>query len=208
VSSDGSDGQEHGGHDRKQSIGVTPALVVDDPLDQRHHDEGSGADAGHGEAQRERSPRFEPAADRRDHRHVAACNTEPDAEAVREVADLERLDLGSEEESDGHRRRAEGDDPARAMPVGDAAGHDPEREVGEGRQGKEQRRFRPVGAELISHRAEEFTEAVGHPEHREHRQEGRCHDDPRARRIDAVDRWGIGGRGLAQRRVTFTGMLA
>ena len=49
--------------------------------------------------------RFEPAADRGDHRHVAACNTEPDAEAVREVADLDRLDLGSEEESDGHRRR-------------------------------------------------------------------------------------------------------
>ena len=87
-------------------------------------------------------------------------------------------------------------------------GHDPEREVGEGHQGKEQRRFRPIGAELIGHRAKEFTEAVGHPEHREHRQEGRCHDDPRARRINAADRWGIGGRGLAQRRVTFTGMLA
>ena len=66
MSPDGSDGQEHGGHDRKQPIGVTPALVVDDPLDHRHHDERSGADAGHGEAQRKRSPRFEPAADRGD----------------------------------------------------------------------------------------------------------------------------------------------
>ena len=64
---------------------------------------------------------------------MAACDTKPDAEAVREVADPDRLDLGSEEESDGHRRRAEGDDPAWAMPIGDAAGHDPEREVGEGR---------------------------------------------------------------------------
>ena len=97
MSPDGRDGQEHCGHNGKQSISVTPALIVDDPLDQRHHDKGSGADAGHGQAQRERSLRSEPAADRGDHRHAAACDTEPDAEAVRELANLDRLDLGSEE---------------------------------------------------------------------------------------------------------------
>ena len=179
-----SDAEQHAGHDGQDAVGVSPTVVVDQPFDDRDEHEGSGADPGHRQTEGDRASLLEPATDGRDRRYVAAGHADADAQAVSEVAELDRLHLGGEEQSCHHRDGSDDHDSARADPICEAAGDDADRKVGERRDREEERGLGPVGAELVGHRAEELAEAVGDPEDGEHRDERGRNDHPSPRGVE------------------------
>ena len=180
------DDQQDSRYDCQDSIRVAPTVGFDHALDDGDEHECSGSYSCDCQAEGEGASLLEPASDSGDHRHVTACDPAPDAESVGEVAEANRGDRGGKQETGHHRNGAEDHHTSRPDAISDSAADDPDREVGERGDRKEQRRRRSAGSEFVGHGSEELAEAVRNPEHGEHGEERGGHNHPCSCRVDLV----------------------